>query len=132
MAPRFTVSVTNVPELPLQKGVPGANGLPKAGPSGSWAELYDWPMSVQVTPSSVEISRTAADFREGSEPGRLRTWFETRIDRIEIVQASANGVNIAVTYSRRDRSGRIMSSYEAVLLVVRRDDGWRVQAISTI
>jgi hypothetical protein len=48
------------------------------------------------------------------------------------VQASANGVNIAVTYSRRDRGGRVLSSYEAVLLVVRRDDGWKVQAISTI
>ena len=87
---------------------------------------------VRIAEGAVEISKTAAGFREGSEPGRLRTWFETRIDRIEIVQASANGVNIAVTYSRRDRSGRVMSSYEAVLLVVRRDDGWRVQAISTI
>ena len=87
---------------------------------------------VRIADGAVEISRTAAEFRDGSEPGRLRTWFETRIDRLDVVQASANGVNIAVTYSRRDRGGRILSSYDAMLLVVRRDDGWKVQAISTI
>jgi hypothetical protein len=87
---------------------------------------------VRIAEGAVEISKTSAEFGAGSEPGRLRTWFETRVDRLEVVQASANGVNIAVTYSRRDRGGRVLSSYEAVLLVVRRDDGWKVQAISTI
>jgi hypothetical protein len=87
---------------------------------------------VRIGDGKVEVSRTAAEFREGSEPGRLRTWFETRVDRLEVVQASANGVNIAVTYSRRDRRGAVLSSYQAVVLVVRRDDSWRVQAISTI
>lgn len=86
---------------------------------------------VRIADGAVEIARTAAEFGAGSEPGRLRTWFETRIERIEVVQTSANGVNIALTYSRRDRSGRIMSTYDAVILVVRRDDGWKVQAIST-
>ena len=87
---------------------------------------------VRIADGTVEIARTTAEFHEGSEPGRLRTWFETRIDRIEVVQTSANGVNIAVTYSRRDRDTRILSAYEAMLLVVRRADGWKVQAISTI
>jgi hypothetical protein len=87
---------------------------------------------VRIAEGAVEISKSAAEFRDGSEPGRLRTWFETRVDRLEVVQASANGVNIAVTCSRRDRGGRVLSSYEAVLLVVRRDDGWKVQAVSTI
>jgi hypothetical protein len=87
---------------------------------------------VRIADGAVEISRTAAEFLQGSEPGRLRTWFETRIDRIEVVQTAANGVNMAVTCSRRDRGGRPLSTYDAVLLVVRRDDGWKVQAISTI
>ena len=87
---------------------------------------------VRIAEGAVEISRTAAEFNDSSEPGRLRTWFDTRIDRLDLVQTSANGVNIAVTYSRRDRGGRILSSYDAMLLVVRRDDGWKVQAISTI
>jgi len=87
---------------------------------------------VRISDGVVELSRTSADLLAGSEPGRLRTWFETRQDRIEVIQASANGVNIAVTYSRRDRSGRIMSAYEAVLLAVRREDVWKIQAIATM
>lgn len=87
---------------------------------------------VRIADGTVEISKTAAEFRDGSEPGRMRTWFETRVDRLEVVQTSANGVNVSVTYSRRDRGGRVLSSHDAVLLVVRRDDGWKVQAISTI
>jgi hypothetical protein len=87
---------------------------------------------VRIADGLVEVSRSAAEFLQGSEPGRLRTWFETRIDRIEVVQTAANGVNIAVTYSRRDRAGRPLSASDAVLLVVRRDGGWKVQAISTI
>jgi hypothetical protein len=87
---------------------------------------------VRIADAAVELSRTDADFLAGSDPGRLRTWFETRLDRIEIVQATANGVNGAVEYSRRDRGGRIMSSYEAVLLAVRREDSWKIQAVSTL
>jgi hypothetical protein len=87
---------------------------------------------VRIADAAVELSRTEADFLAGSDPGRLRTWFETRLDRIEIVQATATGVNVAVEYSRRDRGGRIMSSYEAVLLAVRREDSWKIQAVSTM
>jgi hypothetical protein len=87
---------------------------------------------VRIADGAVEIARTAAEFGAGSEPGRLRTWFETRVERSEVVQTSANGVNIALTYSRRDRGGRIMSTDDAVILAVRRDEGWKIQAISTI
>lgn len=81
---------------------------------------------------AVEISISAAEFLAGSEPGRQRTWPETRLDQAEVVQVSANGVNVAVTYSRRDRAGQALSLYEAILLVVRRADGWKVQAVSTM
>ena len=87
---------------------------------------------VRIADATVELSSTETDFLAGSDPGRLRTWFETRLDRIEIVQSTANGVNVAVEYSRRDRGGRIMSSYEAVLLAVRREDTWKIQAVSTM
>ena len=87
---------------------------------------------VRIADGAVELSRTESELLAGSDPGRLRTWFETRLDRIEIVQATANGVNIAVEYSRRDRSGRVMSSYEAVLLAVRREEIWKIQALSTM
>jgi hypothetical protein len=87
---------------------------------------------VRIGDSAVEVSASIEQFLAGAEPGRQRTWFETRLDRVEPVQASTNGVNLAVAYSRRDRSGTAMSSYEAVVLVVRRDGAWKVQAISTM
>lgn len=47
-------------------------------------------------------------------------------------EVSANGVNVAVTDSRRDRAGQVLSTYEAVFLVVCRDAAWKVQAMSTM
>jgi hypothetical protein len=87
---------------------------------------------VRIGDGAVEVSASADTFLSGPEPGRQRTWFETRLDRVEAVQPSADGVNVAVTYSRRDRSGDVMSSYEALVLVVRREGAWKVQAISTM
>lgn len=87
---------------------------------------------VRIGDGAVEVSKSVDDFLAGSEPGRQRTWFETRLDRAEAVQPSANGVNVAIVYSRRDRSGAVLSSYEALVLVVRRDGVWRVQALSTM
>ena len=87
---------------------------------------------VRIGDGPVEVSASIGEFLAGAEPGRQRTWFETRLDHTEAVQASTDGVNVAITYSRRDRSGTAMSSYEAMLLVVRRDGAWKVQAISTM
>ena len=41
-------------------------------------------------------------------------------------------VNLAVRYSRRDREARVLSQADAIVLVVRRGDGWKVQAVSTM
>ena len=87
---------------------------------------------VRIGDDAVEVWSSVAEFLAGPEPGRQRTWFETRLDRAEVAQAGANGVNVAVTCSRRDRAGQPLSTYEAVFLVVRRDDTWRVQAMSTM
>jgi hypothetical protein len=81
---------------------------------------------------AVEVWNTPAEFLAGSEPGRQRTWYETRLEQAEVAQASANGVNVAVTYSRRGRDGQLFSKYEAIVLVVRRDATWKVQAVSTM
>ena len=58
MPPKFTVSVWKPFELPLQKSVPRAKGLP-FGFTGTRVELYELPTSCQVAPSSAEISSTA-------------------------------------------------------------------------
>jgi hypothetical protein len=94
------------------------------------AEAQHYPF-VRVADGDVEISRTPEDFLLGPEPGRQRTWFETRLDQPEVVQATANGVNVVSTYSRRGRDGSVFSRYEALFLVVERQGVWKVQAVST-
>jgi hypothetical protein len=87
---------------------------------------------VRIGDGAVEVWNSVDEFLAGSDPGRQRTWYETRLDQSEVVQVSADGVNVAVTYSRRDRAGQVLSKYEAIILVVRRSGAWRVQAVSTM
>jgi hypothetical protein len=81
---------------------------------------------------TLELWRSTTEFLAGSEPARQRTWFETRLDHVEAVQVSADGVNLAVRFSRRDREARILAQADAIVLVVRRGDSWKVQAVSTM
>lgn len=87
---------------------------------------------VRIGDGAVEVWSSVAEFLAGPDPGRQRTWYETRLDQAEVVQASAAGVNVAITYSRRDRQGQLFSKYEAVILLVYRNGAWRVQAVSTM
>ena len=87
---------------------------------------------VRIGDGRVDISNSAEEFLRSLDAGRQRTWFATRLDAHEVVQVSANGVNVTVTYSRQDRTGQTLSRYEALLLAVRRDGAWRVQAVSSL
>jgi hypothetical protein len=102
-----------------------------AGPTGIVATSLHYPF-VRMGDDALEVWNSAAEFTAGSEAGRQRTWYQTRLDQAEVAQVSANGVNVAITYSRLGRDGQVFSQYEAVVLVVRRDNAWKVQAVSTM
>jgi hypothetical protein len=86
---------------------------------------------VRIADGAVEVWRSAADYLSGPEPGRQRTWHQTRIDSTKVVQATATGVNIVVTFSRLARDGRALSTDEGLFLVIVRDGSWKLQARST-
>ena len=86
---------------------------------------------VRIADGRVETWRTAADYLAGPEPGRQRTWYQTRIDSTRVVQATATGVNIVVSFSRLDRKGAVLSKDEGLFLAVQRDGAWKIQARST-
>ena len=86
---------------------------------------------VRIADGRVETWRTAADYLAGPEPGRQRTWYQTRIDSSRVVQATATGVNIVVSFSRLDRKGAVLSKDEGLFLAVQRDGAWKIQARST-
>ena len=86
---------------------------------------------VRIADGRVEIWRTAGELLAGPEPGRQRTWYQTRVDSSRVVQATATGVNIIVSFSRLDRRGAVLSKDEGLFLAVVRDGVWKIQARST-
>lgn len=87
---------------------------------------------VRMGDGLVEIWKTADEFLAGPEPGRQRTWYQTRLDQARVVQATATGANVTVTFSRLGRDGRVLSKDEGVFLVVLREGVWKLQARSTM
>jgi len=87
---------------------------------------------VRIGDGRVEIWQSADEFLAGPEPGRQRTWYQTRLDRSKVVQAAASGVNVTVSFSRLGRDGRVLSTEEGVFLVVLRDGTWKLQARSVM
>lgn len=87
---------------------------------------------VRIAGIDVEYWQTRENFMNGSEPGRQRTWAETRFENLQVVQATANSANVTLRYTRYSTEGRELSEYEALFLVVLRDGEWKVQARSVM
>ena len=87
---------------------------------------------VRIADGLVEIWRSADEFIAGRDAGRQRTWFQIRLDHSRVLQVAANGVNVAVSFTRLGRDGRELSRDEGVFLVVLRDGSWKLQARSTM
>jgi hypothetical protein len=85
---------------------------------------------VRVADRAVEIAQNAQAYLAGADPGRQRTWPQTRLDKATVVQTTANGVNVTVTISRLGRDGKVLSTDEGLFLAVLRDGVWKIQARS--
>ena len=85
---------------------------------------------VRIADGQVEVWRTPQAILTGAEAGRQRTWYQTRVDNVEVVQTTANGVNLTVTTSRIGRDATVLSTDGGVFLVALRDGTWKVQARS--
>ncbi len=96
---------------------------------GQVASAIHYPQ-VRIADDRVEVWQTKAEFLAGAEPGRQRTWYQTRVDDMKVVQTTSNGVNLTVKISCLGRDGKVLSADEGVFLVVLRDGAWKVQARS--
>ncbi len=97
---------------------------------GSWADTLHYPQ-VRLSASGLDLWKSREDFLAGTEPGRQRAWFRTKLENAEPIQAGASGVNVTVRYSRLNSQGEKLSAYDAVYLVTNRNDRWAVQARSS-
>ena len=98
--------------------------------AAGWAATLNYP-HVRLADRKVEVWKTAEAYLTGLQPGRQRTWVRTRLDWAEPVQVGRGGVNVAVRFSRLNRQGDTLSSYEAVYLVTTRDGHVGIQARSS-
>ncbi|MFM1896372.1 MAG: hypothetical protein RLZZ385_1446 [Pseudomonadota bacterium] len=87
---------------------------------------------VRIAGIDVEYWENLADFRNGTEPGRQRTWLEIRYENLQVVQASANSANVTLRYVNVGADGTELSEYEALFLVTLRNGEWKVQARSVM
>ena len=85
---------------------------------------------VRIAGIDVEYWETLEDFRNGTEPGRQRTWLQTRYENLRVEQASANAANVTLRLVNVGADGTELSKYEALFLVTLRDGQWKVQARS--
>ncbi len=97
---------------------------------GSWADTLHYPQ-VRLSASGLDLWKSREDFLAGTEPGRQRAWFNTKLENAEPIQAGASGVNVTVRYSRLNSQGEKLSACDAVYLVTNRNDRWAVQARSS-
>ena len=96
-----------------------------------WVETMHYPQ-VRLAGGTLQQWETDVSFKAGSEPGRLRTWFATRLVSFEAVQVGQDAVNAAVRYSLDNPDGESLATHDAVFLVTRRDGAWKVQARSSM
>jgi hypothetical protein len=135
---RFAAGVTGV-TLEERKTSAAAGGAAVTAFFNAWnshdadrlAAAIHYP-HVRIADGQVEIWRTANEFTAGRDAGRQRTWYQTRVDSIRVVQITANGVNLMVSFSRLGRDGGVLSKDEGIFLAVQRDGAWKIQARSTM
>lgn len=80
---------------------------------------------VLVIPSEQE-HRTAFDLLQTRE-----RWDHSTLDDVRVVQAGADKVHLAVTFSRHRQGGERYASYESLWIVTCVDGRWGVQARSS-
>ena len=96
-----------------------------------WADTMHYPQ-VRIARGTLQQWETDVSFKAGSEPGRLRTWFRTRLVSFDAVQVGQDAVNAAVQYSFENSDGESLATHDAVFLVTRRDGIWKIQARSSM
>lgn len=85
---------------------------------------------VRIGDGHVEVWSSAEALLAGTEPGRQRTWHQTRLEGMKVAQVTATGANLTVTVSRLGRDGVVLSTDEGIFLAVPRAGSWKIQARS--
>ena len=75
--------------------------------------------------------RAGLDAISGFDRLAATGWSRTEVDWAEVVQGDEDKAHVALQYSRYDAEGRRIVTFESFYVLVRRDDGWKIQARSS-
>ncbi len=99
----------------------------------AWAETLHFP-HVRVASGEVKVYATKSEFVAAMDLDRFAqttTWDHSTWDEMNVVQASPNKVHIAVTFSRFNADGEIISTYRSLYVVENIGGRWGVRVRSS-
>jgi hypothetical protein len=83
--------------------------------------------TVTVVNSPEEHARAYASRKNLIEPN----WDRSAFDSLEVIHSSDDKVHVAVQFTRYDKGGSPINTYQAVYVVTRVDGHWGIQARSS-
>ena len=99
----------------------------------AWAQTLHFP-HVRVASGAVVVYATAEEFVAAMDLDAFAEasgWHHSTWDEIRVIQHSDDKVHVAVTFSRFDAAGKLMSTYESLYIVDNIDGRWGVRVRSS-
>lgn len=104
-----------------------------ASDEAAWADSLHFP-HVRIASGTVTVFPDRAAFLESRDLtvfAEETGWDYSTWDDMQIVQASADKVHIAVTFTRFDQQGAKLASYDSFYVIEKLDGRWGVRARSS-
>jgi hypothetical protein len=115
----------------LDKFMPAFN----AGDIDAMARIFHYP-HIRIA-SEVSIWNTPEDFRAARNPAAMEQfrkstgWHHSAWDQRAVVQSSDTKVHFAVRFTRYRQDGSVISAYDSLWIVTKRNMRWGIQARSS-
>ncbi len=103
------------------------------GDHKAWAATLNYP-HVRIASGKVSVWKTPEEYMGAFDFKALRKtvgWHHSKFDYKKIIQSSEDKVHVAVRFTRYQKDGSKIASFEAVYVVTNHDGHWGVQARSS-
>lgn len=99
----------------------------------AWAATLNYP-HVRIASSNVRVWQNAqeyADYMDFDAFAQRYGWDHSEWDAREVVQAGPDKVHVAVTFSRYDKDGNKIATFDSFYVMTNKDGHWGTQARSS-
>jgi hypothetical protein len=99
----------------------------------AWAATLNYP-HIRIASGAVRITQTAEEYAAGMDFGAFaeRTgWDHSEWDKRDVIHSSPDKVHFATTFSRYDKDGKKIATYDSLYIVTEQDGHWGTLARSS-